>query len=945
MKIPLLLLFFIASITFAQAQGHAVSGTVSSAFYKETLPGASVVLLRLTDSVSTATGTDQNGSFKFQVVAAGLYSLQVNYLGHKTLTTAVRVQNTAVNLGQLMLEEAANAIKEIEVVGRVPLGEQKGDTTVFNAAAFKVAADASAEDLVTKLPGVTIVDGKVQAQGEEVRQVLVDGKRFFGEDANTALRNLPAEVIENIEIFEKKSDQAEFSGFDDGDRAKTINIVTKKNRRQGQFGKASVGVGPDGKYMAGTSMNIFKGDRRFTINGLVNNINMQDYSVGEAPGGGMRGRRGGGAGISTTKTFGLNYSDQWGQKIEASGNYNYSNARNENNRLSFRDYFDSRWYGQQNSDSSRNTSQNENHQFNLRVDYRINDRNRLLITPRLNIQRNESFSNTSGISVFDQDSTTEFYDRAILTTTNNLSNADSYSYNLSNNINFSHRFDTPSRTFSVGLNTGYTINDGNTFRITNVVDFDQPDRSIYLNQQIKSGRNGLNWRGNVAFSEPVGEKARVQAEYAISNRFEDSERLAYDLEGTDYSVLNGRLSNSFESAYLTHQAKTSYRYNSDKLRVQLEAQYQAATLQNEQEFPNVYQINRTFHNLLPTAQVEYKFSKTKNIQLDYRTSTNAPSVTQLQEVIDNTNPLRFRTGNAGLVQAYQNSVNLRYRSFDTETNKVFSFFITAAVTDDYITNSTLELEKEDKSWLGFEPSTGAQFSRPVNLDGNWSARSFMSYGQPLNFIKSNLNLTGSMGYNKTPGLFNNQQFFSTATNYGLGGSLSSNISQNVDFNLSTNASFNVVTNTLRTNQNNNYYNQSTQLRANLRFFNGFVYRTELSHQLNAGLSTGYNTNYTLLNMSISKKVFKNQKGEVSLSVNDLLEQNVSIQRTVSETFVQDVQSTVLQRFFMLTFSYNIRTFGGAAPGERGTGERVPGERGNMRQEGQGGGGRNRGQGQ
>ncbi len=936
-------MLFLASITYAQAQGYLVTGAVHSAQNKETLPGATVQLIRLPDSVRTAVGTDKDGNFGFQAVRPGQYSLQVNYLGFKTLTRTVQVQNAAVHLGQLLLAEATNTLQEIQIVGKVPLGSQKGDTTVFNAGAFKVAADASAEDLVTKLPGVTVVDGKIQAQGEEVRQVLVDGKRFFGEDANTALRNLPAEVIENIEVFDKKSDQAEFSGFDDGNRAKTLNIVTKPNRRQGQFGKVSVGVGPDRKFMAGTSLNIFKGDRRFTVNGLTNNINMQDFSVGEAPGGGMRGRRGsgGGSGITTTNNFGLNYSDFWGKKIEVSGNYNYNNNKNENTRLVFRDYSKSIFFHQQTNDSSYNTNRNENHQFNFRLDYKINDRNRLLITPRFSMQKGDSYSNSVGRSVFDADSTTAFYDLALLNTSEILSNTDNYSYNLSNDINFSHRFNKPGRTFSVNLNTGYNLNNGDTYRINNVIDYGTPDdndASDYLDQLIKADRTGLNWRGNVSFGERVGEKARVQAEYSIGNRIEDSERLAYDKEEVAYTNFNSRLSNALESDYLTQQAKTSYQYNSDKIRVQLEAQYQFANLQNEQEFPRFYQVNRTFHNLLPTAQFEYKFTKTKNLQIDYRTNTNAPSVTQLQEVVDNTNQLRFRTGNAGLVQAYQNSVNVRYRSFNTENNHVFSFFVTAAQTNNYITNSTLELKEDDPRGEplleGFKIRRGAQFIRPVNLDGNWNARTFVSYGQPLNLLKSNINFTGSVGYNRTPGLLNNEMFFSTSANLGLGVSLSSNISQNVDFNFSTNGNYNVITTTLGSARNNDFFNQSTQLRANLRFWNGFVYRTELNNQLNSNLPNG---SYTLLNMSISRKVFKSQKGEVSLSVNDLLEQNTSVQRSISDAYVQDVQSTVLQRFFMLTFSYNIRTFNGPMPGERGPGQRGPGERGNMRQGGQRGG--------
>ncbi|MGV3541495.1 MAG: outer membrane beta-barrel protein [Rufibacter sp.] len=954
-------LFLLVTVSFARAQGVPVSGTVTSAYYKESLAGATVQLIRLPDSTRTAVGTDKDGNFSFAAVKPGTYTVLVNYIGHSPLYTPAQVQTTPVNLGTLTLTQGATALNEVQVVGQIPPGTQKGDTTVFNAAAFKVADDASAEDLVTKLPGVTITDGKVQAQGEDVKQVLVDGKRFFGEDANTALRNLPAEVIENIEIFDKKSDQAEFSGFDDGNRAKTINIVTKQNRRSGKFGKVAAGVGPDQKYMAGASVNFFKGERRFTVNGLLNNINMQDFSVGEAPGGGMRGRRssggGGGAGISTTNTVGLNYSDKWGPKIEVSGNYNYSNNRNENNRFVFRDYLASQYYEQENTDNSFNSNRDESHQFNFRFEYLINDRNRLLVRPRLTLQRNDTYSTLVGRSIYDREPGNDVYDEATLTTRNNSSNNEATSYSLSNDIDFSHRFNKPGRTLTLGLNTSKTLNDGDTYQITDLADVEQPQKSKYLNQLILANRNGLTWRGNVALGEQVGKYARVQASYSISNRQEDSERLAYDWEETEYTNLNTRLSNAFDSEYLRQQGKATYLYNSEKLRVQLETVYQNAHLQNQQEFPSAYQVNRTFHNLLPEAQVEFKFSKTKNLQLDYNTDVDAPSVTQLQEVVDNTNPLRFRVGNAGLVQEYRNSMNLRYRSFNLETNRVFTFFVTAAKTDDYITNSTSEVGLDQEPLLsGLEISRGAQLIRPVNLDGNWSARSFISLGQPVPFIKSNFNIHGSVGYTKTPGLLNNAEFpnklfFSTSTNYGGGISLSSNISENVDFNVSTRSSYNMVSNTLRKEQNNNFFTQNTSVRANFKFWKGLVYRTELNHQYNGGLAQGISPHFTIWNMSLSKRLFANQRGEISLSVNDVLGQNISVSRTVSDAYIQDVQSTVLQRFFMLTFSYNIRSFTGGTPGDRTRTRRTPGERlenddrserreGGSQRSGRQGGGRN-----
>ncbi|TXK45787.1 outer membrane beta-barrel protein [Pontibacter qinzhouensis] len=955
--LPLLLLLLLLMNWQVQAQNASVLGAVKSKEADETLPGASILLLRLSDSTKVTTITDKEGAFRLEKVPAGAYQLLIQYIGYKTFRQNLQVQQRDLNLGQLLLEVEATTMKEIEVVGQIPLGEQKGDTTIFNAAAFKVAPDASAEDLVTKLPGVVIVDGKIQAQGEEVRQVLVDGKRFFGEDADAALRNLPAEVIENIQIFDKKSDQAEFSGFDDGNRAKTINIVTKPNRRQGQFGKVAAGVGTNERYMAGASVNAFKGDRRFTFTGISNNINMQDFSAGEAPGGGMRGRRGqrgggnsggGGAssGISTINNFRVNYNDVWGEKIETSGTYAYTNNRNNNNTSQFRDYINTSYLNQETYNNSYNTNTSAGHQFNFRLEYKINDRNRILITPSMSTTTTDAFSRSSGVSLYDTlfAAATEFedalYNQAVLNRSETANTSDNGSYSFNNNINFSHRFIKPGRTISGSLSTSYSLTDGSVFRENTVEDAQRPDRNVDLDQQIATERNNLSWRTNVAFAEPVGEKGRLQLEYQYSNRTDDSERLTYDLvEQTGlYDFFNPYYSNSSVSDYLTHEAKSSYQYNSEKVRVQLETQYQLANLQNKRVYPTEYEMNTTFHRVLPTAQLEYKFSKTKNLQLDYRTNTNAPSITQLQDVLDNTNPLRFRIGNPNLVQAYQHNMNLRYRSFNAETNRVFSAFITGSLVNNFITNSTSDAAPADVP-AGVEILRGAQIIRPVNLNGNWNTRAFLSYGQPLKALKTNLNITGGVGYTRTPGLINNELNFSNTTNYRLGTSLSSNISEKIDFSLSSNGSYNVVTNSVasREGANNNFFNQSTQLRASVSFWKGLVYRTELAHQLNAGLSSGYNTSFTLWNMSLSKKMLKNQRGELSLSVNDVLGENLSIQRNINTNYIEDVQSTVLQRFFMMTFSYNIRKFGGAsAPAQERRGD--GGERGNFRQEG---GGRNR----
>ncbi|MCC9137436.1 outer membrane beta-barrel protein [Pontibacter silvestris] len=913
MKNALLIFTLIISACQAYAQGVAVSGTVQSTSDSTALPGATVILEQSANT--TATVTDTDGRFRFERVQPGQYTVRVNYLGFQPFTRTFQVQQSPVNLGSLSIQEESTTIKEVQIVGRVPLGDQKGDTAQYNAGAFKTAPDASAEDLVTKMPGITIQDGKIQAQGEDVKQVFVDGKRFFGEEADAALRNLPAEIIDNVQIFDRRSDQSQMSGFDDGNREKTINIVTKPDRRTGQFGKTSAGYGTDDRYMVGAAVNFFNDETRFTVTGLTNNINMLDFSVGETPGGGMRGRRGGWGGgtpngIISTNTLGLNYSDMWGKKIEASGNYSFTNRKYDQTQTIIQNFV--RPEGQVYNENNYSTNIENTHRFNMRLDYNIDDNNRLLITPNFSIQKRDDFSYMFG-RTFDAEGPINESE-----TTNDSENA---SYNFNNNLFYSHKFSKERRVFSTRLTTSYNANNGDRYRVARNIFYTEQDSVQELNQYTNTDGQGYSWEANFSYAEPIGTYSQLQLEYEIGNRFDDSDRRTYNyLEQTQaYNSLDTLLSNTFKSDYLTQEVELGYQYNNGNIRFQTELEYQQATLDNDQEFPREYNLSRTFNSILPSAQLEYKFSETRSLFFDYRADTDAPSVGQLQDVIDYSNPLRVSTGNPNLQQSYENRLRMRYRNFDRETNKVFFAFLMGSFVQNYISNSTFIVEDSlrlsDEIVLG----DGARFTQPVNLDGYWNIRSFFNFGRPVNFISSNFSVNGGFGYSRIPGLINNEETTSNEVNYannldfGLGISLSSNISEKIDFNFSTRSRYNVVQNTLLTQQNNNYFNQNTNLRYNWIFWKGLVYRTELNHQFNSGLSEGVDNNFLIWNMSISKKIFKNQKGEVSLSVNDLLNQNTSVQRNVQSSYIEDVQTNILQRYFMLTFTYNIRNFGGKLP--------------------------------
>ncbi|MDF2158304.1 outer membrane beta-barrel protein [Algoriphagus sp. CAU 1675] len=899
MKYYLIILFFAASIGSINAQSFTLKGKIQQAGTNETIPNATVLLLNLPDSTQ-ADGmiSDLDGFFEINNIREGEYLLKVQYLGYQNLLKSITV-NRDLDLGNLFLKEEATALEEVTISARRSLSQQKSDTTMFNADAFKTMRDASAQTLIEKLPGVTSEDGSLQAQGESIAQILVDGKPFFGGDVKTALQNLPAEVIQGIEIFDQLSEKARLSGFDDGERIKTINIITKPNRRKGQFGRTSAGYGTDDRYVVGASINAFDEDQRITFTGLSNNINLTDFSADPNAQDNARPQNG----IIKTNIAGLNYSDLWGEKIKVSGSYVFSRRENIGQTNRFREFLTGNESSQFYDEISNDQRINNQHLFNLRFEYNIDEKNRFLYIPRFSARFEDENSDFFGETNNGTD--------LINTVTNNRT-AKNKDYDLFNRFFYSHKFDKPGRTMTVRARLANNANEDRARRTAENQYFEPDPRTEIINQRINRDRTGLSWETGVSFTEAVSERSQFELEYEIGNRINDSDQLIYDVLGEGIGspelIIDTALSNTFESKFLTQEVELGYQYSKDKFRLQTEGQFQHAQLDNEQGFPQAFQLKRTFQSFLPTVRIDYKFSENTNFEFDYDTRTNEPSLNQLQPVVDNSNPLQLRTGNPELNQSYSNRLRVRFRSNNPETDQNWFLFAQSSFVKNTIATSSFIAEEPTEVQDGIILAPGSQLFKPVNLQGYWDFRSWMSYGMPLDFIKSNLNINAGAGITRRPTLVNNTNGFNNSRRLSTGLSLSSNISDQIDFNIWTRFSFNQVENTLNPNLNNNFFNQRGRINFNWIIWEGFVYRLDLSHQINSGLSEGFDTNFTLVNMSLGKKVFNNQRGEISLNVYDLFRQNNNIRRNITETFIEDVQSNVLQRYFMLTFSYNIRRF-------------------------------------
>lgn len=938
MKIYILLALtlFFCICSQAYAQTVQVRGTVVSGSDGSPMPGATVVLIHLPDSTRQGKIADGSGNFVFNEVARGRYILRITRLGNKVFTRPVEVADRSLDLGKLALVEDEVLLGEVEIVEKAPAAVQKGDTTEFNARAFKTNPDANAEDLVTKMPGVVMQDGKVQAQGEEVTQVLVDGKPFFGDDPTAALRTLPAEVIDKIQVFDKQSDKAQFTGFDDGNEAKTINIVTRPNMRNGQFGRLSGGYGYDNKYRAAGNINIMNDAQRLTILAQSNNVNEQNFAVedilgvmgsggrggmrGGPPGGGRRGGRGGGrrggrgggdisdflvdqsGGLITTHALGINYTDLWGERTEVTGSYFFNLSDNDAENDLTRRYILPSDSGLAYNETGTSTGRNMNHRLNFRLEHEIDSLNSFVFRPRMTIQQNDGNSMLFG-------TTTD--EGALLTSNSRDFSSDLLGVTFSGELLYRHRFETRGRTFSIELTPEYNYNNGDSRLLSTTFVDDETRLPDSVRQSSSLLRNGWGLAADIEYTEPIGENSMVQIEYETSYNANTSDKDVFDYsERTDdYDIRNLLLSNTFTSDYVTQGVGTSYRFQDESVRMRVGVDYQWARLNSEREYPVTATVERTFTTLLPSAMLRYDFSQDKNLRVFYRARTSPPSIDQLQDVIDNSNPLQLSAGNPDLQQSYQHDVFMRYSAADPGASTSFFAMIGASFTNNYIANSVFTAGR-DTTVYGVALAQGAQFTRPVNLDGRLSLRSFATYGLPFELISSNLNLTASASYTRTPGFINSIQNWSHSPSLGLGAVISSNISENIDFTVSSDAGVNFVSNSAQPENDTRYYTVNSRTRLNLIFGDGFVFGTDLLHRYSTGLAEGYNQNNVLWNASIGKKIFANRQGEIRLSVFDILGQNTNVNRTVNETYIEDVQTNILRRYAMLTFTYTLRNFGG-----------------------------------
>jgi len=905
------------------AQSFQIEGKIMDSAAKRALPYATVSLVRSKDSslVSFARSNEE-GFFTIKNVAAGKYLLSISYVGYQQQWFAFKTgANAVLNLNNIYLEDASK-MSTVTVTARRPPVVINGDSIEFNAENFKTAPNAVVEDLLKKMPGIEVdKSGGITVNGKTVTKVFVNGKEFFTGDPKMATKNLPADAIDKIQVYDRKSDQAMFTGIDDGTEETAINLKVKKDRNQSNFGKLTGGAGTPSRYDAQGNWNRLNNDEQYSLIGTANNTNRQSFSNrdfsnfsgggGGRPGGGggMTLSFGGGGGtdnnaqgVATTLSGGGNYSNLFNDK-KTNFNANFSLNDVERNNIS-NSYTQNLTPGNlfNRSSSSRSVTRNQQQSYGSTIDQKVSESFSYKFTPSIGKQHGTSES---------YDTTETFLPDVFKTKTNATRSASSSVTDASNaasNLLLRKKFAKKGRTISSTITNSYNESNSTGSQYTDQFTYGGGGNllkdSILDQHNIRKG-NTITYSANVVYTEPLGKKSLLEFNAYLSQSIGKTSKKVYDKNtgSSSYDQLNTRLTNEYNSDYTYTGGGMNYRTNQRKFNFSTGFSLQSAKLVGENVSAHS-KLNQSFQDILPSAMYQYNFSQTKNLNINYRTSTNQPSITQLQPILDQSNINRQTIGNPDLKRSYVHNLNLRFFSSKIISGRNFFATLNAAATNNSIVNYDSIL-----------PSR-VTLSKPVNVNGAYRVNGSVNYGFGLKKIYSRVNfgLNGGMSNN----ISYSNALLNTIITKTLGPSVtySFQLDELIDIDLSSRYSYSKTNNAINAALNTNYLTKVFSAEMNNYLPFNFLLNQSFTYTINSGRAAGYNTSIPIWNASFSKFFMKNKKAELRFSAFDILNKNAGISRNVSQNQIVDQQYNVINHYFLLSFVYSLQKSGLGGGGPR-----------------------------
>ncbi len=892
-------LFLTFNISFAQ---HSIQSSVFDSKNGLPIELGTVRLLRASDSTLVqGCQTDARGGFILSKIKTGDYKLIISSVGYQEYRRNISMENKDLILKNIQLNENIQLLKEVDVSGTAAQMVVKGDTLEYNATAFKTPENSVVEDLLKKMPGVEVgSDGKITINGEEIKKVRVDGKKFFSDDIQMATKNIPAEMIDKVQVLDQKSDMAQLTGFEDDDTERIINLTTKANRKKGIFGNVTAGGGidlnKDFRYDANAFLNIVNGDAQTAITGGANNVNTSRSSRGRNWGGGNN------AGITSTQNIGVNNNTIINTKLKAGGDASFNHTANEsiteNNKESY-------LKGSVYTDSTYSIVHNENYSANMRLEleWKPDTLNTFVFQPNINYNRSFSDSNNDFLYLTDNDSTSWGH---------NSSYGNGSSLDGGLNLIYSHKFAKPGRTITANLNTtiSQSNNESYNYSLKNAV-----DSTTLVDQKTNNVSDRYNISMRVSYVEPLWNmKNMLEATVAAKTSISSSEKDQYNKDNNGvYNQFDSIYSNNFDNSFYSETLELRYRYTDTNYKIMLGLKGEPSQTHSLRIYENgvTRAYDNSVFNFAPTGRFQYNFGRKKFARIDYRGQTSQPSISQMQPVKNNSNQMNETVGNPTLNPSFTHNLRMMYSSFNSETFSSFNTMFSANATKDaLVANSIYD-------------ATGKQYSQTVNAKAiPYSLNASVMYNTPIIQKRLHFNTRTSGSFEKHYGYsskgLNSEDIdvdnlklgdLSSTRNYSAREQLSLTFT-NDNIEIGARGSVN-YSNTL--NNLNPVLSETWDWSGQGNFMVHLPYNINIGSDINFTTRQGYSNfdqNELLWNASIDKTIFKN-RGVLALKWNDILHQRLNIRQTIGDNYIQYSKYNTLTSYIMLSFSYKISKFNGS----------------------------------
>jgi len=912
-KLTVYLLIAIISMQHLFAQSAIIKGNVSDTASKKIVSHAVVSLIRKADSVLISfTRTWDNGDFRLNNLKDGNYLLLITSHSFADYTDNINLKDSStIDLGKISLTKRSELLKEVIVKQQLGAMRVKKDTIEFVADSFKLPPNATVEDLLKRFPGIQVdKNGKITAQGETVEKVLVEGEEFFGNDPTIATKNIQADAVDKVQIFDKKSDQAAFTGIDDGQKSRTINLKLKEDKKKGYFGKIDLGGGTQSSWNNSAMFNRFRSKRKISAYGIMSNTGKTGLDWNESNtfgnGNGLEYNEdfGGffffgnddefsnsnynGEGLPKTWSAGINYSNKFNNdKQSLNGSYRYTklNSEGAGSSLSQSILPDTVFFNKEirNSFSSR-----QRHSANGSYEWLIDSFTSLKVTANGYLGKLEGFNNYLGASLNEFGDTVN---KSIRNTTNDGDNSNLHSLWL-----LRRRFAKVGRTISLNVDQLYNGNSSNGFLFSQNYFFDKiGDLTLAtttdqkkINQTTQSSVNG-----KLIYTEPLSKKVFLELNYALRNSKSDAEKLSYDKDGSGkYETLNDTFSNHYKFDVLTNTVGTAIKFNGKDMTFSVGSDVGWSNFKQTDIFKDSVS-KRDYTNFYPKVTFTYKFGTNTRLNINYQGNTHQPTIQQIQPIADNTNPLNITVGNPFLKQEFDHRLRFNFNTYKVFSQRGIYIYGNISKTDNAIVTSN------------YTDSIGRTINQYVNVNGNYNAYAGGGYNVKLKKIDLGLNVgfnfNGSKYRNFVNGVANTTDNISGGLNLGFWKEKEKKYSINYwgSFN------YNTSTSSIRTDIKTNYWTQEHSFNFTIQL----PWKLEVNNEINANLRQktevfDKNNNVVLWNAYIGRKLLKNDKAIIKISGHDMLNQNIGYNRYINSNVLREDNYQTIKRYFMISFLWN-----------------------------------------